>query len=238
MDLNPAKCSVLRFTRGRSPILQQYTSHGIALRVEDSAKYLGLTMTTRLDWGTHIGNISGKANRTLGFIRRHLWRAPKKIKETAYNTMVRPQLEYCSTVWDPHTKSNIYQVERVQRRAARFVQHNYHNTSSVTDMLSHLGWESLEQRRHRARLVFMYKIVHGVVAIPAAQYFIPVTRSLRGQHQYAYFRPHASTDYYKYSFFPRTIAQWNWLPSHVVQSPSPLSFSETLTGIPLTSFQI
>ena len=131
MDLNPAKCSVLRFTRCRKVHAYQYTSQGIPLKLEESTKYLGLTLTSKLDWSPHIKNISSKANKTLGFIRRHLWRAPKKIKETAYTTMVRPQLEYCASVWDPHTKNNIYQIERVQRRAARFVEQNYHNTSSV-----------------------------------------------------------------------------------------------------------
>ncbi len=237
MDLNPAKCSVLRFTRSRSPRTFQYTSHNIPLKVEESTKYLGLTLTSKLDWSPHIKSISSKANRTLGFVRRHLWKAPKRIKEVAYTTMVRPQLEYCSTVWDPHTKANIYQVERVQRRAARFVQQNYHNTSSVSNMISQLGWESLEHRRHRARLVFMYRIVHRIVAIPADQYFSPVNRVLRGQHQFTYMRPLTSTDYYKFSYFPWTIAQWNWLPPPVIQSPSVDSFSAALVQIPLVGFK-
>ena len=34
--------------------------------------------------------------------------------------MVRPILEYASSVWDPHTTANIQKLESVQRRAARF----------------------------------------------------------------------------------------------------------------------
>ena len=41
------------------------------------------------------------------------------IRETAYNTLVRPQLEYSSAVLDPYTKYKINQIEMVQRRAAR-----------------------------------------------------------------------------------------------------------------------
>ena len=61
--------------------------------------------------------------------------------------MVRPLLEYCSTVWSPHTKEYIQKIEMVQHRAARYVTNRYHNTSSVTSMLDHLEWETLESRR-------------------------------------------------------------------------------------------
>ena len=53
-------------------------------------------------------------------------------------------------VWSPHTKKNKDELERVQRRAARFVSGRYHNISSVSDMISNLKWETLEQKRMRA----------------------------------------------------------------------------------------
>ena len=39
----------------------------------------------------------------------------------------------------------VYQLEMVQRRAARWVTGRYHNTSSVSDMVRGLGWRSLEE---------------------------------------------------------------------------------------------
>jgi hypothetical protein len=39
--------------------------------------------------------------------------------------LVRPHLEYSSSVWDPHWKKDINRVEIVQHRAARFVTNNY-----------------------------------------------------------------------------------------------------------------
>ena len=130
--------------------------------------------------------------------------------------LVRPILEYCSPVWDLcHIKKYTNNIEKVQRRAARFVFNWYHNMSSPTDMIRQLEWESLEQRRQKARLTMFYKIQHGLVAVhlPAI-----VTRALRPrpgypyQYQINYYR----TDSYRNSFFPLAIKQWNTFPSPIV----------------------
>ena len=83
------------------------------------------------------------------------------LKETAVKSFVRPILEYACTVWDPHTQLNIDKLESVQRRAARFVLHRYHNTSSVSEMIAKLEWPALRQRRKVARLCMLYKILNN-----------------------------------------------------------------------------
>ena len=62
----------------------------------------------------------------------------------AYKTLVRPLVEYSSSVWSPYTKSNIARLEMVQRRAARWTLSEYSPYASVTQMLQSLGWRSLE----------------------------------------------------------------------------------------------
>ena len=114
----------------------------------DNIKYLGVTITNDLKWNTHISNICTKANRTLGFLKRTLYSCPLNVKEAAYKGMVRPILEYGSSVWDPHTGKLQEELEKVQNRAARFVTINYvYETGSMTDILGQLKWESLKKRR-------------------------------------------------------------------------------------------
>ena len=55
----------------------------------------------------------------------------KKPKQTAHFSLIRPFMEYGATVWDPYQKYNSDNIERVQRRAARFVKSMY---SSVSDI--------------------------------------------------------------------------------------------------------
>ena len=84
--------------------------------------------------------------------------------------MVRPQLEYASTVWSSHTATDVNKLESVQRTAARWVTRDYRYTSSVTAMLKDLNRRPLEQRRIDSRLVFMNKVTYDVVTIPASNY--------------------------------------------------------------------
>ena len=74
-----------------------------------------------------------KANRTLGFLRRNLYSCPQEVKEAAYKGLVRPVLDYGSSVWDPPGVVLQEELESVQKRAARFVTGNYnYETGSMT----------------------------------------------------------------------------------------------------------
>ena len=97
----------------------------------DSAKYLGITISDDFDWGQHISEISSKALKTLGFLQRNLAFAPRHTKEVAYKTLVRPKLEYAAPIRHPYHETQIGQVEKVQRTAARWTCRGWRNTSSV-----------------------------------------------------------------------------------------------------------
>ena len=103
-----------------------------------SARYLGVDISSGLSWNSHIDRITGNANSTLGFLKRYIKTKLLKVRETAYNTLVRPKLEYASPIWDPHTKDKISQIEKVQRRAAQWTTSNYDYRSSVTSMIENL----------------------------------------------------------------------------------------------------
>ena len=125
------------------------------------------------------------------------------MKEAAYKGMVRPTLEYGSSVWDPHTDMLQEELEKVQNRAARFVTGNYvYETGSMTGILGQLKWESPKKRRKDIRLILLYKGLKGKARIPTDD-LIPKTRRGRNQHSLAFQIPSASKDVYKYSFSPR-----------------------------------
>ncbi|XP_069994159.1 uncharacterized protein [Penaeus vannamei] len=116
MSFRPDKCKVIHFTRSHTyPPHLHLTQPSLNIY---SNKYLGIHLSNNFTFNTHTDFIN-KANRTLGFLRRNLHNCTPDIKHIAYNTLVRPTLEYCAAVWDPYTKHNIEKLEQVNTRAAR-----------------------------------------------------------------------------------------------------------------------
>ncbi|XP_072024920.1 uncharacterized protein [Amphiura filiformis] len=174
-----------------------------------------------MSWQTHINNISAKANRMLGLIRRNLRGCSRNLRQQAYLTLVRPHLEYCSPIWNPHTKKNITKIESTQRQAARFVLNTYSRQASVSKLITQLQWDSLERRRQAASLCLMYKIHNNLVAINPTDYASPMApSSRRSYHPDKYQIITSRLQIHKFSFFPRTVIWWNALPEHIIASPS------------------
>ena len=86
------------------------------------------------------------------------------------------------------------------------------NTSSVTDMLDYLGWETHEPRT-KLQLTDFYKILHDLIAIPHSRYWTPASKKTRAAHSYKFQQYPTSTNSFKFSFFSRTIPVWNKLPA-------------------------
>ena len=215
MEFNPSKCQVLQITRARKPIPTKYFLHNQELEITNCARYLGVDLSNNLCFNNHVDRICNSANKTLGFLRQNLHVNDQKLKTIAYQATVRPVLEYCSSCWDPYTQRNTQKLEMVQRRVARWVTGDWRQTSSVARMLEELSWRSLVLRRADARLIMLFKIVHGMVAIPSQLYIPQPGRSTMGPRPHTFPQIQTTRDYFKYSFFPLTIVQWNALPPDI-----------------------
>ena len=221
MQFHPSKSLVMSITNKKKPLTHEYRMMNQTLRHVSSVKYLGVNINSSLKWKEHVEHIAAKAKTTLGFIQRNLYKCPQKVKAQAYITLVRPLLEYACSVWDPNGKKEIASLEKVQRVAARFATNcRSHQPGCVTRALHSLGWEPLKTRREKARLKAFHKAVHNKSATIIPEYIRkPSGRYTTRHHSTSNFTvPYARTDSYKYSFFPRTIREWNRLPNEITES--------------------
>ena len=231
MKFNSDKCYIMHFTLRRNIICSDYFLGGRKLGTVTSYPYLGLTFSSDMSWNKHIDKITSRANRMLGLVRRNLRKCSAKIRQQAYISLVRPHLEYCCPIWNPHSKKNVTRIEAIQRRAARFVLQQYEYRDSVSAMLRTLEWDSLERRRQAASLVLLYKMRNGIVAVDTEQFVSEALPSgTRSYHPCKYQRVPARTQLYANSFVPRSVRWWNSLPGDILLSPSVEVFKNAVTA--------
>ena len=135
-----------------------------------------------------------------------------------YKTIVRPHLEYATTVCTPLFKKDMIAIENVQRRATKLITSV--KNLSYPERLRKLGLPSLEYRRERADQVEVYKIMHSIDKLDKDKLFaLPTYTVTRGQHR---------LKIRSNSFSLRVIDSWNALPEHVVMAPSLNCFKSRL----------
>jgi hypothetical protein len=170
LHFNIEKCKSMTFSRSHSIIKYSYQISGSSLVSVNTNKDLGIILTPTLNFNPHIESICCKALKVLGFIKRISVKfklaAPLK---TIYCSFVRSILEYSSVLWDPHTASSSFEIERVQRCFLSFaayvlkIEHPQHDYSNV---LNYLSLSSLADRRVAANLNFLSKLVDGSIDSP------------------------------------------------------------------------
>ena len=184
-----------------------------------------------LSWSGHITNIANKASRIFNFLRRNLSKCSPTVKASSYLTLVRPIMEYAASVWDPYHHNDIQTLEKVQRRAARWVMNDYSWYSSVSNMLNNLNWPSLHLRHRISRLQTFYKAIYKLSALSIPSYFAPSQRLTRHFHPLHYIILSTRTTSHQQSYFPRSIKEWNELPSYIIESNNLQSFTTLLITI-------
>ena len=162
MHFNPQKCFVMRLPHARHLTRFNYTLGDKSHQETDKHPYLGVHITKYLTWYKHIHQITATANRTLAFVTRNLYSCPQHISKSVYTTLVRPLLEYSSSVWDPHTKTLVNKIEMDQRRAARFCHNDYKiiEHGCMSEMIGTLHLEPLNIRRTNRRLKIFHKAIN------------------------------------------------------------------------------
>ena len=118
MELNTIKCRQIAITNKCKSSSFVYHLLGKAVPQTSSHDYLVVTITHDLRWNTHCANIANKSNKVLGIICRNLKPCSKPVKKRAYETLVRPKVEYASEAWNPHTDQDVNKIEHVQKNAA------------------------------------------------------------------------------------------------------------------------
>ena len=103
------------------------------------------------------------------------------------------------------------------------------NADHVTQIVP-LKWNTLETCMRRHTRLFFYKMYGGFLDGKWEDHLIPNReRRTPGSHYFNFFIvPKGHKEYFRFSFFPQTITEWNRLPKETVTSQSLSIFNSKL----------
>ena len=159
----------------------------------------------------------------LGIIRRTFSYINKDNFILLYKTYIRPHLEYCQQAYSPYLVKDIERIEKVQRRATKLV-HSMKDWC-YEDRMKELNLYSLEDRRVRADMLLVYKIINGISNINMDKLFTINTGKVTRSHHLQLKVPKCSKSDVRRNFFSqRVIVPWNQLSEKIVSSLTVESF--------------
>lgn len=134
LTLNVAKTHYVIFTAKNKKIsnFPPLTINNVAINKSDNAKYLGLTLDSRLTWIAHINKIKSKLKSLTGALRGVVRCLPLNIRYTIYNSMVKPHIDYLVEIWGSASKTNLKPLQTAQNKLIKTLfQYDYLTPSST-----------------------------------------------------------------------------------------------------------
>jgi hypothetical protein len=240
MELNLDKCKVMKFGCATYDIpLTMTDKHGRrhTLDITYQEKDLGVTVTADLKPTAHCSAAAATGNRVLGLLRRTFITRDCGVWKKLYLSLVRPHLEYASTVWSPAKVGDILKIERVQRRATKSIK-SFHKLG-YTDRLKRLDLTTLEVRRQRGDLIQVYKMLNGLEDVQLSKpiQIIPTSLYTRGHSRRLALETFPSANVNNFAsgvsrrsefLLNRVRALWNQLPAETITAPNLNSFKARL----------
>ena len=202
VDFNAGKTQLVSFDRSKNTGAIDVKMYGSVLEEKTSFKMLGLTFSSKLDWGSYIVSIAKTASKKIGALTPIYL-----LLIYLYKSTIRPCMEYCCHVWAGAPSCYLELLDELQKRISRTV-----GLSLAASL------EPLAHRRNVASLSLFNRYYFGKCSSELAQ-LVPLPYS-RGRstrysdrlHDFSVTIPRCYKDVYVNTFFPRTARLWNSLP--------------------------
>ena len=131
-----------------------------------------ITTTSKLSWDIHANTIVAKTNKILGVLRRTCTKLmDMEARRTLYLSLVKSQLCYATEVWSPVNSVQISRrVEKVQRRATRWITMTKRGELSYRERLLALDLLPLTYDREVRDLVYFFKSLFSYIDVNIDNY--------------------------------------------------------------------
>ena len=210
VDFNAGKTHLVSFDRSNNNGSIDVKMGGSVLEEKSSFKMLGLTFSSKFDWGSYIISITKTASKKIGALILSMKFLSPEVALYLYKSTIRPYMEYCCHVWAGVASWYLDLLDKLTKRIRRIVG------PSLAASL-----EPLAHRRNVASLSLFYRYYFGRCSSELAQLvLLPFSRGRSTRysdrlHDFSVTIPRCYKDVYVNSFFPRTANSaklWKSLP--------------------------
>ena len=150
VDFNAGKIQLVLFDRSKNTGAIDVKMDGSILEEKTSFKMLGLTFSSKLDWGSYIVSIAKTASKKIGALIRSMKFLSPKVALYLYKSTTQPCMEYYCHVSDGAPSCYLELLDKLQKRICRTV-----------DPLLAGSLEPLAHRRNVASLSLFYRYYFG-----------------------------------------------------------------------------
>ena len=156
VNFNAAKTLSMVISRKvNKPIHPPLFMNNTQINETQNHKHLGIAFSSSCLWPDYIGTICKKAWIRLNLMQALKFRVSRNSLELMYVSFIRPLLEYCDSVWDNSSSEMKKKLDAIHIEAARTIT-GATKLCSIDKVLADLGWESLQSRRDKHKLVIFF----------------------------------------------------------------------------------
>ena len=99
VDFNDRKTQLVSFDWSKNTSAIDVKMDGSVLEEKTSFKMLGLTFSSKLDWGSYIVSVAKTASKKIGALIRSMKFLSPEVALYLYKSTIQPCMEYCCHVW-------------------------------------------------------------------------------------------------------------------------------------------
>ncbi|CAL4059403.1 unnamed protein product [Meganyctiphanes norvegica] len=163
MEFNSSKFECLRYGCEKFPDTKQLNDKGEPIDIKEHVKDLGVFMSRDGTFKYHIRNVVVESRKMCNWVLRTFQTREVIPMVTLFTSIVRPKVEYGCQIWSPIKKQEIVQLEMIQRSFIKRIENIKHLT--YPEQLKKLRLYSLERRRERYLIIYLWKMIEGLVPV-------------------------------------------------------------------------
>ena len=196
---------------------------------------VGVTLDNKLNFATHLLNITKNANKKFNALTRVQNCMTTDQKKFIFSSFIKLQFTYCPLIWMFSIKRSLRRINNIHERCPRLMQQNYR--SEFERLLENANEKSVHQKCIGFLLIEVYKYLNGLSPDIMNTIFKlrQNTYNLRNFHAFESQNPRTkkfgldSIAYRTYSQLLKNV------PEEIRNSPSLLIFKESIKRVPLIS---